>query len=85
MPDNRSTSYEPVPVESIPGVCGGDPCIPGHRIEAALIYEKSLTMTVEQIVAEYPQLTFPAVLAAIRWIQEHPGYWHEWRRDQEED
>lgn len=82
-PDNRGDFFRAPAVEMTPGVCGGAPCIAGHRIEAALIYEKSLTMSVEEIIAEYPHLLQRQVLGAILWIQEHPGYWHEWRRGQE--
>ncbi len=78
--DNRSSTFELPAVTFTPGVCGGDPCIPGTRIPAALVYEyHRLGWSVLKLVEEYPELTYHQVAAAIAWIEEHPGYWHEWK------
>lgn len=45
-------------ISSDPTICGGKPCIRGHRIWVSLIVDLSVTgSTVEEILAEYPQLT----------------------------
>lgn len=84
--DNRSITWEPPAVTFTPGVCGGDPCIPGTRIPAALVYEYARTLgwSVLKLVEEYPGVTYRQVEAAIAWIEEHPGYWHEWKEQYDE-
>ena len=51
-----------------PNVCFGKPCIRGTRIWVSLILDfLSNGMTIEQILAEYPQLTEEDVRAAIAY------------------
>lgn len=51
-----------------PGVCFGKPCIRGTRIWVSLILDfLSNGMSVEEILAEYPQLTKEDVRAAIAY------------------
>jgi len=78
--DNRGTIYQDPPVTFTAGVCGGDPCVPGTRIPAALLYEYSqkLGWSIADLVEAYPELTWKQVEAALVWIQEHPAYWHDW-------
>ena len=51
-----------------PKVCFGKPCIKGHRIWVSLILDLLAEgMTVQQVLAEYPQLTEEDVLACIAY------------------
>lgn len=51
-----------------PGVCFGKPCIRGTRIWVSLILDfLSNGMSIEEIFAEYPQLTKEDVRAAIAY------------------
>ena len=51
-----------------PNVCFGKPCIRGTRIWVSLILDfLSNGMTMEQILAEYPQLTEEDIRAAIAY------------------
>lgn len=78
---NSCSIYEEPAVTMTSGVCGGDPCVPGTRIPAAQLYEYiwKLGWTVNDIVREFPELQIHQVERAIVWIDEHPGYWIEWR------
>ncbi len=54
-----------------PRVCGGKPCIRGHRIWVALILDLLASgMTVEEILEEYPQITAEDVRACIAYASE---------------
>lgn len=51
-----------------PEICGGKPCIKGTRIWVSLILDLLADgMTEAELVAEYPQLTHPDILAAIAY------------------
>lgn len=51
-----------------PNVCFGKPCIRGTRIWVSLLLDFLANgMAVEEILAEYPQLTAEDVLAAIAY------------------
>ena len=51
-----------------PNVCFGKPCIRGHRIWMSLILDfLAGGMTVEQILAEYPDLTPEDIRACIAY------------------
>lgn len=44
-------------ISSDPDVCGGKPCIRGHRIQVSLIIDfLAAGMTPEEILKDYPQL-----------------------------
>jgi len=49
-----------------PAVCGGKPCIRGHRIWISLILDLlAAGMTVDDILSEYPQLAVEDVRACV--------------------
>lgn len=51
-----------------PNVCFGKPCIRGTRIWVSLVLDFLASgMTVEEILAEYPQLTVEDIHAAIAY------------------
>lgn len=54
-----------------PDVCGGKPCIRGHRIWVSLILDLLASgMTVDQILEEYPQLTPEDIRACVAYGSE---------------
>jgi uncharacterized protein (DUF433 family) len=54
-----------------PDVCGGKPCIRGHRIWVSLILDLLASgMTIEEILEEYPQLTPEDIRACIAYASE---------------
>jgi uncharacterized protein (DUF433 family) len=54
-----------------PDVCGGKPCIRGHRIWVSLILDFLASgMTFEQILQEYPQLTNEDLRACVAYASE---------------
>ena len=53
-----------------PEILGGKPVIAGTRISVALILERLAEgRSVANIVAEYPHLTRPQIVAAIEWAR----------------
>lgn len=51
-----------------PNVCFGKPCIRGTRIWVSLILDFLANgMTIEEVLAEYPQLIREDIQAAIAW------------------
>jgi len=51
-----------------PNVCFGKPCIHGTRIWVSLLLDFMANgMTIEEILAEYPQLTVEDIRAAIAY------------------
>lgn len=51
-----------------PNVCFGKPCIRGTRIWVSLILDFLASgMTMDEVLAEYPQLTREDILAAIAY------------------
>jgi uncharacterized protein (DUF433 family) len=54
-----------------PQVCGGKPCIRGHRIWVSLILDLLAGgMTLDAILGDYPQLTLEDLLACIAFASE---------------
>jgi uncharacterized protein (DUF433 family) len=54
-----------------PAICGGKPCIRGHRIWVSLIVDLLASgMTTEEILAEYPQLVADDVRACLAYASE---------------
>lgn len=54
-----------------PAVCGGKPCIRGHRIWVSLILDLLASgMTVDQILEEYPQLEPEDIRACVAYGSE---------------
>ncbi len=54
-----------------PAVCGGKPCIRGHRIWVSLILDLLASgLTTEDILEEYPQLTAEDIHACIAYASE---------------
>jgi uncharacterized protein (DUF433 family) len=55
-------------ISADPNICFGKPCIRGHRIWVSLLLDLLADgMTVEEILAEYPQLTKDDIRAAIAY------------------
>jgi uncharacterized protein (DUF433 family) len=51
-----------------PNICFGKPCIRGTRIWVSLILDfLAGGMTIDEVLAEYPQLTHEDILAAIAY------------------
>ena len=51
-----------------PNVCFGKPCIRGTRIWVSLLLDfLAAGMTIEEVIAEYPQVTAQDILAAIAY------------------
>jgi uncharacterized protein (DUF433 family) len=61
------THQEPLERIAIdPAVCGGKPCIRGHRIWVSLILDLLASgMSSEEILKEYPQLTSEDIRACV--------------------
>jgi uncharacterized protein (DUF433 family) len=54
-----------------PDVCGGKPCIRGHRIWVSLILDFMASgSTAEEILEEYPQLTREDIRACVAYASE---------------
>jgi len=51
-----------------PQICGGKPCIKGHRIWVSLILDfLASEMTINELLKEYPQLELEDILACIAY------------------
>jgi uncharacterized protein (DUF433 family) len=54
-----------------PKRCFGKPCIRGHRIWVSLVLDMLASgMSIDEVLAEYPQLEKPEVLACIAYGSE---------------
>jgi uncharacterized protein (DUF433 family) len=54
-----------------PAVCGGRPCIRGHRIWVSLIVDLLATgMSFDAVLAEYPQLKADDIRACLAYASE---------------
>ena len=54
-----------------PDVCGGRPCIRGHRIWVSLILDFLASgMTAEEILKDYPQLVIEDIRACVAYGSE---------------
>ena len=63
----------PAHITSTPGICGGKPCIAGHRIrvsDIAILHEHQ-GLTADAIVSQYPGLSLAEVYAALSYYFEH--------------
>ena len=59
-------------IESVPGRCGGRPCIVGHRIRVQdIVLWTELGKSPDDIVSEYPQLTLGDVHTALAYYFDH--------------
>ena len=62
----RSELLQRISIDPI--VCFGKPCIRGHRIWVSLILDLLASgMTPEEVLADYPQLEQPDILACIAY------------------
>ncbi len=60
-------------IASDPDVCGGKPCIRGHRIWVSLIIDFLASgMTPEDILKDYPQLVFEDIRACLAYASDRP-------------
>jgi uncharacterized protein (DUF433 family) len=68
-----ATPVEKVHITRTPGVCGGKPCIAGHRIRVQDIYvlHERRGLSADEIVAEYPQISHADVYAALAYFWDH--------------
>ena len=54
-----------------PQICGGKPCIRGHRIWVSLILDLLASgMKEDEVLAEYPQLTAADIQACLAYASE---------------
>lgn len=54
-----------------PNICFGKPCIRGHRIWVSLILDYLASgMTIDEVLAEYPQLVSEDVYACLAFASE---------------
>jgi uncharacterized protein (DUF433 family) len=59
-------------IESVPGRCGGKPCIVGHRIRVQdVVLWTEQGMSPDTIVTEFPQLTLADVHAALTYYYDN--------------
>jgi uncharacterized protein (DUF433 family) len=60
-------------IEITPGVCGGKPRIAGHRIrvEDIVVWHERMSLSADEIVSRYPQLTLADVYAALAYYYDH--------------
>ena len=58
-------------ISSDPAVCGGKPCVRGHRIWVSLVLDLMASgMSTEDILKEYPQLRAEDILACVAYGSE---------------
>lgn len=58
-------------ISTDPAVCGGRPCIRGHRIWVSLIVDLLASgMSFDAILEEYPQLTVDDIRACLAYASE---------------
>jgi uncharacterized protein (DUF433 family) len=60
-------------ITSTSGICGGKPCIAGHRIRVQDIYiwHELQGQSPDEIVARFPQITLADVYAALSYFWDH--------------
>lgn len=72
-------------IESIPGVCGGDPCVANTRIPVWLLEQlRRIGMTESEILANYPTLRAVDLVNAWTYVDEHPEEVERQIRENEE-
>jgi uncharacterized protein (DUF433 family) len=61
-------------IEITPGICGGKPCIAGHRIRVQdiVIWHEQMGMSPDEILYHYPSITLFDIYAAL-------PYYHDYR------
>lgn len=69
-----------------PGVCGGKPCIAGHRIRVQdiVIDYEYLGMSPEEILSAYPGITLADVHAALAYYYDNTSEINQFIREEEE-
>lgn len=67
-------------ITKTPGVCGGRPCIAGHRIRVQdiVVLHEMRGMSPKEILDEYPTITLADIHAAL-------AYYHDHREEIEEE
>ena len=70
-------------VEATPGICGGKPCIAGHRIRVqdVVVWHEAHGLCPDEIVAQHPGISLADVYAALAYYHDHRD---EIRKDMEE-
>lgn len=60
-------------IEMTSGVCGGKPCIAGHRIRVqdVVVWHEAWGMSPDEIVSQFPQVTLADVYAALAYYHDH--------------
>lgn len=60
-------------ITAVPGVCGGKPCIAGHRVRVSdvVVWHEHQGMTADTIVSQIPGLSLADVHAALAYYYEH--------------
>ena len=60
-------------IETVPGRCGGKPCVAGTRIRVwdVYVWHELQGQSPEEIVHSFPQLTLTDVHAALAYFWEH--------------
>ena len=60
-------------ITAIPGVCGGRPCIAGHRVRVSdvVIWHEHQGLTADAIVSQAPGLSLADVHAALAYYYDH--------------
>ena len=73
-------------IDTVPGVCGGKPCITGTRIRVwdVHVWHDLQGMTPEEIVAEFPQVTVADVHAALMYYHDNRELLEQQNRRAEE-
>src|SRR5262245_44006679 len=68
-----STGADQGYITRIPGVCGGRPCIRGHRIRVQdiAIEHEWQALSPEEICQQHPELTLAEVHAALAYYYDH--------------
>ena len=66
-------STGPSRITVIPGICGGKPCIAGHRVRVSdiVIWHEHQGLTADAIVSQILGLTLADVHAALAYYYEH--------------
>jgi uncharacterized protein (DUF433 family) len=72
-------------IEITPGTCGGKPRIAGHRIRVQdIVIWTEQGMSVDEIVADFPQLSLADVYSALAYYHDHRAQIDQDIREDEE-
>jgi uncharacterized protein (DUF433 family) len=70
QPENGERQYPRI--GSIPGVCGGKPCIRGTRLPVWVLYQAKLAGTSDaELLESYPFITTKDLKDAWRYVEDH--------------